>query len=158
MGLKIKDVYTSMLSFDDMKDNLIYGCSFTKAFNCTSIGLAYSICRNPQIKNKLEIIRDKYCTWSSAYSYKVLEACYSSKEAKKWQEKTRKYIMDNFASLKKFAAEKIPKLHVFEMDSPYLCVVDFKEYGLAGEKLVSAFTKVNICPTFLDSAYVDTSV
>lgn len=43
------------------------------------------------------------------------------------------------------------------MECPYLVLVDFKELGYKGQQLQDAMTSVNVCPTFLDNAFVDGS-
>lgn len=50
--------------------------------------------------------------------------------------------------------EKIPKIIVYNLECSYLCMVDFKEYGLAGEELKKQFTSIDVCPTFMENAFV----
>ena len=33
---------------------------------------------------------------------------------------------------KELCAAKIPKLYIYDLEALYLCLVDFKEYGLKG--------------------------
>ena len=70
--LTVKDIFTSMLTFDDFKDFLIYGSSFTKTFNCSTLGMAYTICQNPAAKKKIDAMRDKFCVWASAMGRQTL--------------------------------------------------------------------------------------
>ena len=49
----------------------------------------------------------------------------------------------------------MPKLYVYDLECSYLCLVDFKEYGLRGKDLEEKFTGVDVCPTFTESFFVE---
>ena len=88
-------------------------------------------------------------------SYTLLETLYTSKEAAEWRLSTIQYVRRNYELFKELCAKTLPKLYIYEMEASYLCLVDFKEYGLAGEELKEAFNKIDVCPALMGNFFVE---
>ena len=48
----------------------------------------------------------------------------------------------------------LPKLYLYDLETSYLCLVDFKEYGLEGDQLRKAFMKFHVCPIFTEKFFL----
>lgn len=62
------------------------------------------------------------CNFSNAFSYLVLESCYS--EGEEWRLAMKEYLRANYCLFVKELAET--KLEIFELGAGYLVLVDFK--------------------------------
>lgn len=58
-----------------------------------------------------------------------------------WLEECVQYLADNAAFMRSFLAERIPQLHMIELEATYLTFVDCRELGMDDHALDAFFTK-----------------
>ena len=71
--------------------------------------------------------------------YVACRAGYEHGEA--WLTECVQYIADNAAFMRSFLAERLPQLHMVELEATYLVFLDCRELGLTDEELDTFFTK-----------------
>lgn len=52
-NVQVQDIFTSMLTFPEIYDYLIYVSSYSKAYNSNNLSLSYSFCFNQEMHNKI---------------------------------------------------------------------------------------------------------
>lgn len=150
------ETFTSLLAFEDLHPYLIYANSYTKTFNCSGMPLCYSFVFDPEKEKKLRVHADlAMVSMPSTVCIALLETLYASKEAAEWRLNTIQYISQNYQLFKELCAKMLSKLYIYELEASYLCLVDFKEYGLAGEELKAAFDKVDVCPALMGNFFIE---
>ena len=98
--------------------------------------LCYMMAFDQELTTKIKIYRDiEQTSYPCAVAITLLEVLYTTEEAAEWRLNTINYCNGNFELFKKLCAESLPKLFFYDMEASYLCLVDFKDYGLEGEAL-----------------------
>ncbi len=113
----------------DAQDNLLVFNSVTKSFNLAGMKAAYVICRNQDLKAKLErrFEQDKAMEINS-FGVKVSEACYS-KEGEEWLDALNEYLAENRKLLETRLTEALPDLVFSPANATYLAWINTSNYA-----------------------------
>ncbi|HZK42028.1 MAG TPA: MalY/PatB family protein [Clostridia bacterium] len=117
--------------------------SASKTFSLAGLNLASMVLEDPEDRDHYvkQVRRDGVNTHSS-FGFAAAEAAYTLCDD--WYFAMLDYIQANYQALKNFAAQEMPKLHVFDLEGTYLAWLDFRAVCQDPETL----------ETYLNEAYL----
>ena len=84
-------------------------------------------------------------------SFEIMQVCLE--EGQDWFRRQKAYTYQNFLTFKQQCSKKLPKLFIYEMQSAYLMLVDFKDYTQDLDDLQKKMASVNVCPAFIGNNF-----
>ena len=115
-------------------DNCIISTSASKTFNLAGLQFSVNFIKNPELKSKFRMERDKTgYDEPSLMGIVATQAAYEN--GKPWLTTLRQHLSENLAYLRTFLRENLPKVHLIEPEGTYLIWLDFSEYGYSDTEL-----------------------
>lgn len=125
-------------------NNAIVFNSPSKPFNIAGLQISNIICKNPQLRNRLQATVTKYeFGMVNAIGIEALQAAYN--EGAGWLDALRAYVADNYHCLCRFFAEKLPHIAITTMEGSYLVWANIKSLGMTSDE---------VCQRLLEQAKV----
>lgn len=127
--------YTPYASISDaFMQASITCCSPTKAFNIAGLQIANIICRDDEMRAKIDkaININEVCD-VNPFGVIALQAAYN--ESEDWLEELILYLKGNYEALLQFFADELPQYLVCKLEGTYLVWVDFSSLGITSEEL-----------------------
>ena len=132
-------------------DNCVICTAPSKTFNIPGLIVSNTIIKNPEIRKKWEAERDLiFGHYTNPAGCAACTAVYTYGEA--WTDEMCQYIKENFLTLKKLLAEKVPQAYMADMEGTYLAWVNLDFLGLDDDGLKEFMEKADI-PVNIGSAY-----
>lgn len=105
-------------------DQVVTCVSPSKAFNTAGLQIATIIARSEEVRERIDraININEVCD-VNPFGIVATEAAYSA-EGAEWLDELRAYLWQNYLTLQKFFAERLPKFPVFQLEGTYLAWID----------------------------------
>ena len=115
-------------------DEAIILNSPSKAFNIAGLQTANIICRNPQLRRKIDraININEVCDLNP-FGPVALIAAYNESEA--WLDKLKEYLWENYQYLISLFAKELPNISITQVEATYLAWIDITSTGLDADTL-----------------------
>ena len=134
-----KHIVFSTISKEAAENSLV-ATSASKTFNLAGLQFSVIFIQNPELRKKFHAERDK--TGYDEPNLMGLVATQAAYEGgKEWLLALRQHLSENLDFLKKFLAEKLPKVHLIEPEGTYLVWLDFSSYGYTDFELDDIIVK-----------------
>lgn len=135
----------------EASDNVIVCTAPTKTFNLAGLQVSNIIIPNPSIRRRFSAEMESNGAFSlNVFGYRVCETAYRSCGA--WLDELILHIHKNHLELKRFMAENLPEIRVFDLEGTYLQWMDFNPLGMEKETLERFLHEEALI--FFDEGYV----
>lgn len=145
--------FVSLLRFKEVWPWLVYANSFTKAYNCSGNGSAYTIVFNKELNNKLSEQQFHNFYYPTVFSTALMKACYGYGAV--WLKGVNKVVRDNYNIVKDYFGNKMSTILVYDLDCSYLMLLDFKNVEQDGKRLENRLKVEQIYPTYLTNFFAE---
>ena len=129
--------YVPMCTLSDEVQEYCVACtSPTKAFNIAGLQVSNIVCKNPEMRAKIEqAIIVNELQGINPFGVEALQAAYNQGE--EWLDELRNYIWDNYQFLRNYINTNIPKLKVCDLEGTYLAWIDCKALNMKSDDFVA---------------------
>lgn len=118
----------------EFADNCVVCTGASKTFNMPGLQVSNIIISNPDIRERfVNEVRNCGIFSPNIFGIAATEAAYRYGEP--WLMELLNYLWGNIHFLKEFSTRKMPVLHITEPQGTYLVWLDFRECGIAPDKL-----------------------
>ncbi len=119
---------------EELANHMIVCTAPSKTFNLAGLQTSNIIIPNPRIRSRfLQAMKSNGFFSLNILGYKACEIAYT--QCEQWLEQLLALIYYNHLELKRFIAENIPLIKVFDLEGTYLQWMDFKGLGLNQHEL-----------------------
>lgn len=132
--------YTTMGKFPELYDKLVIYTAISKSFNMA--GLVSSCLIIPDAGLKKKIVEDYESKWMFGpcdLAFNAIEAAYTYGDT--WMDEAAAYVASNAEIVKKFVADRMPKVQVTKHEGTFLMWLDMSCYGLSSSEITSILAK-----------------
>jgi len=136
---------------EEVKDNIIVCTAPSKTFNLAGMQTSNIVIPNSGIKERFD--QQAASTgfhFLNIMGYKACEIAYN--QCDEWLEQLIELIQTNHKELKKYMAENLPQIKVYDLEGTYLQWMDFKALGLNKDELEKLMQQE--AEVFFDEGYV----
>lgn len=113
--------------------NSVTLCSPSKAFNIAGLQNAYLICRDNEIRRRIDRVLNIYEVCDvNAFGIVALKAAYNDSE--QWLDDLCRYIWDNYLWVRQFLGERMLNVTVCRLEGTYLAWLDIRQLGIGSEE------------------------
>lgn len=125
---------------EEYQDISVIGTSPSKTFNLAGLQVSNIFIPNQELKRRFRAqMKASGYSQLNAVGLTACEAAYRNGE--EWYQAVLEYIRANLAFMKRYLAERIPKVRMSEPEGTYLVWLDFREFGLSEEELETWIVK-----------------
>ena len=115
-------------------ENSIVATSASKTFNLAGLQFSIIFIKNPELKAKFSLERDKTgYDEPSLLGFVAAQAAYE--RGKPWLTALKAHLKENLDFLRSFLAERLPRVRLIEPEGTYLIWLDFSDYGYSDDEL-----------------------
>ncbi|MCM3570954.1 MalY/PatB family protein [Neobacillus mesonae] len=136
---------------EEAANNMIICTAPSKTFNLAGVQASNIIIPNEALR---EAFQKELASIGfhqlNIFGYKACEIAYT--ECEEWLEQLIEHIHHNHVELKKYLAEHLPDVKVYDLEGTYLQWMDFNAYGMANDELEKFMH--NEAKVFLDEGYI----
>lgn len=115
-------------------DNMLVCTAPSKTFNLAGLATSNIIISNPELRERFSKVATQNGLFSvNCFGLRACEIAYSQCEA--WLDELNQLIYHNHLELKKYMAENLPQIKVYDLQGTYLQWMDFRALGMSKEEL-----------------------
>lgn len=132
--------YTTMGKFEQIHDRLVVYTAISKSFNMAGMCSSCLIIPNGELKKK--IVADFESRWMFGpcdLAFTAIEAAYTYGDT--WMDEAAAYVAGSVEIVKKFVAERMPKVQVTKHEGTFLMWLDMNCYGLTSGEITDILAK-----------------
>lgn len=132
--------YTPMGSFPQIWDRLIICTALSKSFNLAGLVSACIMIPNADIRAKVRDAFDsRWMFGPTDLAFVAMEAAYTHGD--QWSDEVCAYLLGNVELVNRFAAEKMPQVHVTKSEGTFLMWLDMRCFGKTSGQLTEILAK-----------------
>ncbi len=133
--------HTILASISEKAADITVTCTApSKTFNIAGLGIANIIISNPALREKFtqRVAKDGYeCI--NCFAYPAVIAAY--RDCDDWVDEMNKKLAENWKITKRFFAEKLPQVKLYDLEGTYLVWLDVSCLGIDDDKIAEYFAK-----------------
>lgn len=119
----------------DIARRAVVCCSPSKAFNTAGLQIANIVAADDEVRRRIDrAINDNEVCDVNPFGVAALTTAYN--DGGPWLDALRKYLWQNYVTLRDFFARRLPQLHVTPLEGTYLVWVECRSTGLDSDTLV----------------------
>ncbi len=123
----------------EMADRIITCTSPNKTFNIAGLQTANTVIRSKPLRRRFQqAVNSAGIELANVFGVVALEAAYST-SGEEWLKNLVDYLWKSYALLREYAAEKMPGLHIHDLEGTYLVWLDGRAYHPDDKKLKDVF-------------------
>ena len=132
--------FTSLLSFPEIRDQLVICYSPAKVFNIPSVTDSLAIIPNEKLRDKFTQLRIRYNLGRTyAFSRIAMETGFT--ESAKWVDELNNYVEKNVNYISSFLKDNIPEVELVKQEGTYLVWLKVDALPLKGKELIKFLGK-----------------
>jgi len=112
----------------------------SKTFNCAGLKSSFLIIQNEEVRNKVKSMIGKYHLYNNLFALLATRTVYEKGDA--WLSELLAYLYGNAEFVLNFFDRNIPKIRAYMPEATYLMWLDFSEYGLSQQELMSRLQNI----------------
>lgn len=115
----------------------------SKTFNLPGLQTSNLIVRDPALRKQIqETLNRHHINPPNVMGLAAGEAVY--REGRPWRDAMLAYVMENFAVMERFFAERLPEVPFRRPEATYLAWLDFRKTGLSSAELNRRFREAGV--------------
>ena len=133
---------------DGFEDTFMTFWSATKTFNIAGLHVSAAVCANPEVRERMRRMHSIHGT-GYLNTFGFLASSVAWEKCAYWLDELRTYLHGNYLAFLKFVRERLPRVHVADLDATYLSWLDVTELGVPSGELARRLeteAKVKLSP------------
>ena len=133
---------------DGFEDTFMTFWSATKTFNLAGLHVSAAVCANPKVRERMRRMHSIHGT-GYLNTFGFLASSVAWEKCAYWLDELRTYLHGNYLAFLKFVRERLPRVHVADLDATYLAWLDVTELGVSSRELAQRLeteAKVKLSP------------